>query len=609
MQPTTDPSTDPTTEPTNDPSVDPTNYPTNNPTIDPTMQPTDEPTNNPTIDPSMDPTSEPTFNPTFSPSVTPTNAPTYSPISSPTNAPTNSPTKTPTAAPLEVAELLAINFDDKSRNFDTIFYIVLVTIPFVLTVGGLILSLDKMPNAITSKLLLTDNTNYIGVILYFIQIFDMYSDGIFTIQLYQYYMFSISNNDINNETTNIFYTLFLSTMMFILIPYALNFGSSIRIISEITNSSVINEYTKNYFKENGKLYSVAVLLSGGSFYTLKLINSNWIGIKQFQCGLSTIQIDAFSTHKILFTTILENVPQLVIQLYFIVKLKLITTTVVIASLSSVFNILLSVMSAIISRITHNNQKEYPFTINLSWKQKYNKNTIKNDGDNHKDPYSKVGKRNKLSQELNNLNTNNDPFDFEILSSNKTSNVASIHGVLKIDESCTKKEEKIKAYFEKSSVLNAVMTAFEYIPEYTNLYDFDINISRGAAKEIYLSEEAQKYLPQILRYVNWDEVREGNKVIDDKIISRMTKELNRLHDNVELEECKEVDISIDDKHDIKETDLCDMSGISTEHYVATNGGAKTQGIVNDNDVPTEITLLEISENELDEMMDVLHAIDD
>merc|ERR1712228_43204 len=173
----------------------------------------------------------------------------------------------------------------------------------------------------------------------------------------------------------------------------------------------MGEYTKNYFKRFGKLYSIGTLISGGSFCTLGLLNSNWIGVIFFQCGLSQKQMEKYASHKILLTTFLENVPQLIIQSICIWKLEIITFTVIIASLSSVFNILLSIMSTIISRVTHKNQKEIPLTINLSWIIKEERVTVL-------DPFSKVGKRECLEETLRSMNTDDHPFDFEILSSNK-----------------------------------------------------------------------------------------------------------------------------------------------------------------------------------------------
>merc|ERR1712032_619098 len=101
---------------------------------------------------------------------------------------------------------------------------------------------------------------------------------------------------------------------------------------------------KNYMKKSDKIYSALVLLSGGSFYTLKLLNSNVFGIKAFQCGMSKAQVEKYASHKILLTTMMENLPQLIIQLYFVIALGIWTPIVFIAGLSSLFNILLSFMS-------------------------------------------------------------------------------------------------------------------------------------------------------------------------------------------------------------------------------------------------------------------------
>merc|ERR1712173_447877 len=121
--------------------------------------------------------------------------------------------------------------------------------------------------------------------------------------------------------------------------------------------------------------------------TLKLLNSNAFGLGVFSGGMSKAQLEQYASHKIILTTCLENIPQLCIQFYFMMRLDIVTLTVIIASLSSVFNILLSIMSTFVIKASHQNQKEIPFEITLAWTPK--PNALIADGPS---PYSMVGRR-------------------------------------------------------------------------------------------------------------------------------------------------------------------------------------------------------------------------
>merc|ERR1712154_100242 len=162
-----------------------------------------------------------------------------------------------------------------------------------------------------------------------------------------------------------------------------------------------------------------------------------------------MMVEKYASHKIVLTTLLENVPQLVIQSVFIIKLGMLSSSVIIASLSSVFNILLSVMSAVIVNSTHKNEGEILFKFNLTWKRKEEAIQVDDDSDDDQiDPFAMTGQRKKLSTALCQLETENG-FEFEILSSQKKEQTATVYGVIKCDEKCVDKEENIRLFFDEN----------------------------------------------------------------------------------------------------------------------------------------------------------------
>eukprot|EP01084_Bolivina_argentea_P195856 335885_1 len=254
----------PSMYPTYSPTIstfNPTWNPTKTPTIS-TLNPTINPSKQPTEQPTVDPSAAPTFNPLYPPSVSPT----IPPSTAPTNSPTIAPSVAPTNSPLDFSELLDEYITNENDIYTIIIYITIAIIPcliiifgFVCTWFGVARRFECIASAQT-----VDDQYYMAIILYFIQLFDVYSDGIFVAELYGYYVFAaVQQNDVQNTTSKTFYTLFILAMISTLMPYLINFISSIHIVAKITNDANINEFTKLYFRKYGKWYSIFVLLSGG----------------------------------------------------------------------------------------------------------------------------------------------------------------------------------------------------------------------------------------------------------------------------------------------------------------------------------------------------------
>merc|ERR550532_829667 len=116
------------------------------------------------------------------------------------------------------------------------------------------------------------------------------------------------------------------------------------------------------------IYTLLVLLSGGAFPSLKLMNSNLFGLGVFSAGLSTLQLESFRSHHVVATVIIENVPQLYLQYEFMFKFGVVNGIVIASFLSSIFNILLAMMNAAVFWILHRHRVDIPFSIMIAWKK-------------------------------------------------------------------------------------------------------------------------------------------------------------------------------------------------------------------------------------------------
>merc|ERR1719295_1971528 len=97
----------------------------------------------------------------------------------------------------------------------------------------------------------------------------------------KYFEYGLNDDDVNEE---IFKNLYSFSFAFVVAPYLMNILSSIRAVQNITADSTISAFSKNYFQRKATVYSALVILSGGAFPALKLLNSNFFVAFSFQCG-------------------------------------------------------------------------------------------------------------------------------------------------------------------------------------------------------------------------------------------------------------------------------------------------------------------------------------
>jgi len=234
------------------------------------------------------------------------------------------------------------------------------------------------------------------------------------------------------------------------------------------------------------------------------------------------------------TTVFENIPQFGFQLFFMIQLNIVTGTVLVATFSSVFNILLSIMSCLILRATHKNQIEIPFEVMLSW-------TIKNTNARTKlSPYSMAGRRKRLQTTLYQMDSNNS-VKYEILSSRKKGASASIFGVVKAETDCIRKHD-IQNFFDKN-LKNAILDAFGYENKFTDQFVFTVRVQIGLKKEIRLSAMTKEYLPKIwnAKFFNFELAK---TIVGVDSIEAITNDIAAMNSNAN-DSSKHVEIELEE----------------------------------------------------------------
>lgn len=468
---------------------------TSSPSLSPTVDPTQNPTSAPTL-----PTTRPTLSPSLSPTLTPTLAPSATPSLPPTNAPSNAPTDTP----LSLKEVMEMSVDGKT--LDTLANFVLYIV-----IGGAILMvvIEIIYTALKAKSQTTmtvDDQKYISVMGYMAQIVDICSDFAFALQCRAYWHHVEDDVEFKVSVKPIvFKYLYHLALFFVVAPYALNLGSSLSITKKIVGNDSISEHSKQYFRAKSKVYTILVLLSGGAFPALKLMSSNLFGLGLFSSGLSTIQLNHFRSTHVVATVMLENIPQLALQYFFMFQLKLFTITVVASFISSIFNIVMAIMTSAVFWILHRDQTETPFVLSISWKLRKG---LKSKSDLN--PAAHCGLRKKLQKLMGQITVNGKALKFEVLSTVQQHLSCVLYGVFVSEHSLQSKVRAMSGGSDfdeflkrKKAIRRAVLEAFGLDAEFQKRFDFKVSVSsasKTSPKEMFgLAMRALQYfdVPQDL----------------------------------------------------------------------------------------------------------------
>jgi len=235
--------------------------------------------------------------------------------------------------------------------------------------------------------------------------------------------------------------------------------------------------TKEYFTEHTKLYTLLVLLSGGSIRALKFMSSNLLGSSKFSSGLSPLQIQQFRAHHLIGTVLMENIPQLIMQGFFMFDLNIYTNTVLISFISSVVNVVLSIKTDVDKCLANQNLSESPFTILLNWRGTGKESMVP------VDPYTRTGRRRALSKNLSAITYGTGgSVSVQITSCKPHPGSTAICGVLEFDGNIDNMHDVFERFEQKKEEIEfAVLRSFGLNSEYMAQYglEFDIGIAQNS----------------------------------------------------------------------------------------------------------------------------------
>ena len=298
--------------------------------IDVTYCPTQIPTSNPTTNPTIQPTIDPTIPPTNTPSLLPTKS--Y--IISSTIYDIITENRTDTASVLTTREDYYSDTksakdltDDLNDQFETALIALLIVFSISLILGYL-------------------HSRYVSINHFFglgslisvvLNIMDMISDLFFTVQ-------AEILRDFNEPSTEI---IFVLSCCFLVIPVIL---SVIQLWHQMHKHWLKNDKLRHWLSEYNKYLFAASIVSGSSFSAIDLFNSNLLSLEVFDMGLSKQDYLSFRYKRVYSLTLLENVPQLILQVWYIRELYGFENVIIVASLIfTSISILVSILSMFVTK--------------------------------------------------------------------------------------------------------------------------------------------------------------------------------------------------------------------------------------------------------------------
>ena len=206
----------------------------------------------------------------------------------------------------------------------------------------------------------SDYFAFMGFIAFIFQIWDFFSDLLLCFDIFDHYNQASTNNPERDD----YFGYLISCTAFIFVPWIVNLIFLIKTKREwekesnhyASRTNVIDRQkidalgksslvTRKWLNKYSALLVVLCMISGGLTASLKVVNSNLFGLKQFNMGLPQYKQDENARHRLWLTIVLENVPQIFISTLYARNLAGFDTTVLAALLSSIASVVLAILSA------------------------------------------------------------------------------------------------------------------------------------------------------------------------------------------------------------------------------------------------------------------------
>eukprot|EP01083_Nonionella_stella_P185829 678739_1 len=175
----------------------------------------------------------------------------------------------------------------------------------------------------------SQSAKYVAALIFGLQLWDFLSDV------------SFAYNLPNKSSSSIFYL----SVLFIIVPWTINIVFLLLFRYRWAN----NREVASWLREHTVKLVGMTMVCGGAQPSIELANSRIFGLEVFSMGLSRYQLIQSSKFKVLLTTMLENIPQILITTYYMISIHQFNDFAVASLISSSCSVILVIVATILMR--------------------------------------------------------------------------------------------------------------------------------------------------------------------------------------------------------------------------------------------------------------------
>eukprot|EP01084_Bolivina_argentea_P266436 451920_1 len=173
------------------------------------------------------------------------------------------------------------------------------------------------------------------------QSLDVFSDACFVISVFNLYR-------VGNYRDYEYMVILLASALCIIVPILTSMG---QVFIYSNKYWVKDNLLSAWFIEYNKLLYIFSFITGSSFSALLLLNSHLYSLAVFSMGINERDLLKFSTKRIYSVILMENLPQILIQIYFLYKVTNLDDNLI-----AVCSLIFSLVSVIITSVSMISQK-------------------------------------------------------------------------------------------------------------------------------------------------------------------------------------------------------------------------------------------------------------
>ena len=211
---------------------------------------------------------------------------------------------------------------------------------------------------IVSKVKQTDDFSKLSVLFFSLYTWDIISDIFFVLELYYIHGF----ND------QLIYSMMIGlSILFVIFPVIKNFYDLLKFQRKWQSSDLHADRYRAWLDHYSNVLFILSFISGSTFGSISLVNSNLFGFRVFSMGLSLRDLREFNLKRLSNVILGENLPQIIIQSTYVFLTGNPNDIVIMSMIASVLSVIIAVLDYYTKRnlLYGDNTKETLFSVKIT----------------------------------------------------------------------------------------------------------------------------------------------------------------------------------------------------------------------------------------------------